>query len=71
MSYKDEIRQVLAKMDNEDQQSQNTNPQTSPDEVQDIYVLIVRETEAEEEDQETESQTNPINQNRNDRINSD
>jgi len=51
MSYKDEIRQVLAKMDNEDQQSQDTNPQTSQDAVQDIYVLIVREHEEVEEDQ--------------------
>src|SRR6266566_5220520 len=51
MSYKDEIRQVLAKMDNEDQQSQDTNPQTSQDAVQDIYVLIVREQEEVEEDQ--------------------
>jgi VCBS repeat-containing protein len=44
-----EIRDVLAKVENEDQQSQDTT--TEQDQVKDIYVFVVRETEGEEEDQ--------------------
>jgi hypothetical protein len=53
MSYKDEIRAVLVSMDNhENQQQREANPQTPPeDQIQDIYVYIVREQEDVAEDQ--------------------
>jgi hypothetical protein len=52
--YKDEIRAVLAGMENQGSQEPRQTrqeQQTPPDEIQDIYVLIVREHEGEEEDQ--------------------
>ncbi len=46
-----EIRAVLASMDEPENQQQQPDTQTPPDEIQDIYVLIVREHEDVEEDQ--------------------
>lgn len=51
-NLEDEIREVLAQMEQgaNEQQSQE-NPQTPPDEIQEIYVLMVRGHEEVEEDQ--------------------
>src|SRR6266702_5889667 len=55
-NLEDEIRALVANMENQDSQEQ----QTPPDEVQDIYVLIVRETEACEEDQSQVVESAPV-----------
>ena len=51
-----DIRALVANMENQDSQEQ----QTPQDEVQDIYVLIVRETEAGEEDQSQVVESAPV-----------
>ncbi len=44
-NLEDEIRAIVASMDNQESQD---NTQTPPEEIQDIYVLIVREQEEEQ-----------------------
>ena len=55
-NIEDEIRALVANMENQDSQEK----QTPPDEVHDMYVLIVRETEAGEEDQSQVVESAPI-----------
>src|SRR6266487_1651566 len=52
----DEIREVLTGMENQEGQEQHT----PPDEIQDIYVLIVREHEEVEEDQSKIVESAPV-----------
>ena len=56
-NIEDEIRSIVTGMDN---QEKDNNSQTPPDQVEDIYVLFVRETEVEEEDQSNIIESEPV-----------
>ena len=48
MSYKDEIKAVLAQMDTQESQD---NQQSQQEPIEDVYIFVVRKHEVEEEDQ--------------------
>lgn len=55
-----EIRAVLASMDNQESQEQEREAQTSPEQIEDIYVLILREHGEAEEDQPQVVESEPV-----------
>src|SRR6266536_4041706 len=55
-NLEDEIRALVAGMDNQENEEQ----QTPADDIQDIYVLIVRETDTEAEDQSNSIESEPV-----------
>src|SRR6266568_494403 len=55
-NLEDEIRAIVAGMDNQENEEQ----QTPADDIQDIYVLIVRETDTEAEDQSNSIESEPV-----------
>ncbi len=59
-NLEDEIRAIVVSMDNQESQESQDNTQ-SPHEVEDIYVLIVREHEEVEEDQSKVVESEPVN----------
>src|SRR6266487_5984963 len=55
-NLEDEIRALVVGMDNQENEEQ----QTPADDIQDIYVLIVRETDTEAEDQSNSIESEPV-----------
>src|SRR6266536_314620 len=58
-SLEDEVNRIVASMDTQENQEQDTNTANPQEEIQDVYVLIVREREEEEEHAQVVDSTLP------------